>query len=139
MTEEYWKPSEIRFSVPQILWLLKYVSDSLEWPVDHRYETGYVGGPGKKQNHIAPYATVKEIVGELNARLVKCGEDGLMLEYCARIGALDEWSYQKLGRYFRLPWYEVKKRVFKALNYCRGRKRKKQSYREYRPYRKERG
>lgn len=64
---------------------------------------------------------------EIEARLEKCGLDGLVLL------AIECWgeSEASMANYFRMPEWSIRKRAKNALRYISGWKRKKQSYKEF--------
>lgn len=127
MKPEYYKPGQIYYSEPQVLWLLKNVLFHDEWPSDHM-ETGYTG-EGKQRGHNAPFVTLREIIGELNARLRLCGKAGLYLEYITLIDYEDpEHLIARLAGYHSTTPKEVSYLTNMALRYCCGRKRKQVTF-----------
>ena len=142
MQAEYYKPSGIFYNRPQFLWILRNVCGSNSWPSDNK-DSGYTGGNGRAVSHHAPYEVVKQITAECLARLARCRQDGLMLEYliltedCSftRNDWPSAYSYQKLARYMRISRDDVMFSVNTALKYCIGKRRKLMSYYDYKRYR----
>ncbi len=126
--EEYYKPSEIRYNAEQIRWLMRNVLFNETWPSDHK-ETGYSGSKGKGSGHNAPFTTIREVIGELNARLRLCGKAGLFLEYITLIDYGDtDYLTNRLAGYHGITPGEVTFLYDMALRFCRGRKRKYVSF-----------
>ncbi len=73
--QDWWEPGEIRYCEKQVLWLIKWVRLLDKWPPDGK-ETGYTGTSGKPVGYHAPFETFRCIIGELNYRLKRCGQDG---------------------------------------------------------------
>jgi len=131
MKEEYYRPREIRYTKPQIKWLILNVFGSDVWPSDGK-ETGYTGGKGKLINSHAPYETVKVITGELSARLNKCGLDGLLLCYLIKTSEGDNvYVEQEIADFLKENPDDIRFRLKTVLNYCRGRRRKLMGYGRY--------
>lgn len=131
MKEEYYKPSEIRYTREQVLWLLRNVLFHDTWPSDHK-ETGYSGGKGHTVGHHANFETIKMIIGELNARLKLCGKAGLYLEYLTLMDYGDqEYLVQRLAGYHGIESREVHLQAKMAMRFCCGRKRKSVTFKRY--------
>lgn len=128
MKEEFYSPGSIRYTKSQVLWLLKNVMDGDTWPPDHR-ETGYTGDPKKKGGRHAPYEMTKMVVGELAARLERCGEDGLALEFITRLSDGDDaYLIGRVAHYQRRQSEDVQQGITLALRYCSGFRGKQISY-----------
>ena len=125
MIEEYYKPSEIRYTREQIMWLLRNVLFQDTWPSDHRAETGYTGGQFKSHGHHANFETIKMITAELSARMKLCGAAGMYLEYltCMDFDDYDSMC-ARLAGYFGTTPREVSYQANLALRFCCRRKRK---------------
>ena len=96
-----WWPKKITFGRRQILFFIKNL-------------------PQLRKGHL-------NIAIEIEARLEKCGLDGLVLL------AIECWgeSEASMANYFRMPEWSIRKRAKNALRYISGWKRKKQSYKEF--------
>lgn len=131
MKTEYYSPGQIRYSKPQIRWLIREVFGSDVWPPDGKV-TGYTGGKGKFPNHYAPFETVKMITGELGARLNKCGLDGLLLCYLIKTSEGDDFYVEnEIANFLKENRSDIHFRLKATLNYCGGKRRKLVDYREY--------
>lgn len=116
MTEVWYSYREIRFTRYQVLWILEYAALLREgrWPVDP-IPSGYLDLPiirkkgGKEGYFIKPVETIAEI----EARLERCGTDGLILE------AMESWgkTEESLANYFKMPVWSIRKRARRALAY----------------------
>jgi len=134
MITEYYKPSEIIYTRPQFLWILRTVAGSLSWPSDGTESEGF-----GKAKQWADFEMARMIVGECMTRLAKCHQDGLMLEYLILTEECSftkgDWpsvySCQRLARYLRMSRDEAMFCVNTALNYCTGRSRRKTQYYDY--------
>lgn len=120
------------YTKPQVI----YVLENLEilkggnWP-------DVISSLIKPQKHkqIIPHAYFENpcaIAGEIEARINKCGDDGDKAKafYC------DGDSYEKISKLSRMPENEVKHRIKRVLNYCKGRQRKIANYNEWVYHRK---
>ena len=132
MTEEFYSPGRIRYREPEVVWIIKFALDGNTWPVDHRHESGYVGGKGRKVGHTAPFEVTKVNTSEILHRLRCCSLDGLNLEYVLRLSDGDEvYLIQRLADYQHRSYDEVKSGVNSALHFCCGWRRKVDSYKRY--------
>ena len=128
MKPEYYKPGEIRYSKVQILWLIRNVLFQDTWPSEH-IESGYSGGKGKSRGNNAPFVTIREIIGELNARLRQCGKAGLCLEYMTLIDYGDQnYLAERLAGYHGTTPREIFYMVNFAMRFCKGHKRKQVTF-----------
>ncbi len=134
MKPEYYKPGQIFYSEPQILWLLRNVLFQDTWPSDHK-ETGYTFAQNEKGmtlGHHANYETIRMIIGELSARLRLCGIAGLYLEYLTLIDYEDRVFLEaRLAGYTKVTPREVNHQARMALRYCCGHKRKQMTFERY--------
>lgn len=129
----WWPPREIAFRRRQMLWLIEHLPELREgyWPANPA-GSGYIDLPivrkGGVRSHQAPFITAAEYAAEVEARLEKCGIDGLILL------AIECWgeSEASLGKYLRMPEWSIRKRAKNALRYISGFKRKRRTYREFR-------
>ena len=139
MKDEYYKPSDIKkYNKYQVRWLLKYVLFQDSWPSDHK-ETGFTGGNGKQNSHIANFTITRDIIGELNARMKLCGTAGLFLEYLNVIDYEDKpYLIRRLAVYHNLPDEEVSYQANLALRFCCGHKRKRVTFNTFCIYTKAR-
>ncbi len=139
-SEEWYKPSEIRFRKNEVLWLIRNLSiiSAGTWPPEHK-ETGYTGNKGKAHSHSAHFEIPETIAGEIEARLSRCGLDGLALEFVTRLADGDDvYVIQRIANYQRRPFLQVKDGIKLALRYCRGYHRKHVSYSRFCDYTKPR-
>ncbi len=129
MKDTWYSYGSIKYSPEQNLFLLENMDwlESGRWPSQH-IESGYIGGAKSRAYKTEGYF-VKAIViiAELNVRLAACGEDGdlVVARYTDGYDEID-LSYRYGGDY-----WEVISRINSALNYCRGVRRKRQSYQQY--------
>lgn len=133
MIEEWYKPSEIRFRVSQIRWLIVHLQAIRAgyWPSQTEGYV-YLGGSERKGHHRAGFETPVAIGAELQIRAERCGIDGLMLEYCYQNDSPDKLDLEhKLARYLNTTQKKIHKRLRFALGYCSGWKRKDISYYRY--------
>ena len=133
MTEESYSPKDIRYSKPQMLWLIKNIKALRqgEWP-ESQFVSGYI-------DLIDPIAYVKGkvrakrisrhfsrragfeitcgIVADLDIRMNRCIRDVLMLE--AHFG----WdkTIGELSRHFQITEQQVTKGIYSALAYISGK------------------
>ena len=117
MSEVYYKPSEIRFSRPQMLWLIEWlpVLEVGEYPKDPK-DSGYTESPHVQTSHSshAPFETAAQIYAEVTDRLKSTGESGEVLVHEVQHG---------------LDVYELlSPPAKKALNYISGWRRREQSF-----------
>jgi len=138
MKDEYYKPSEIKYSAAQNRWLLRNVLFHDEWPSDN-LETGYSGGKGKTLGYHASYEMIRMIIGELSARLRLCGKAGLYLEYITLIDYGDiDYLTSRLAGYTHTTVEEVCYLSDMAMRFCCGRKRKRVTFEIFCRYTKSR-
>ena len=140
MKDEYYKPSEVSaYRKEHVIWLLKNVLFQDTWPSDHRTETGYSGSKGNSRGHNAPFTTIREVIGELNARLKSCGPAGLYLEYLTIVDYGDQdYLLSRLAGYHDTTPREVSYLAKMAMRYCCGRKRKHVTFDKFCSYTKSR-
>ncbi len=130
MTDKDWYSyGEIRYSLEQILFLLlhKALLESGRWPPEHK-DTGYTGSSkGRAYKHEGYFVKPIIIIAELKARLEATGFDGKLVveRYTNGYDELD------LADRHKMDYWEVVKRISKALNYCQGANRKWYSYRTW--------
>uniref|UniRef100_A0A6M3K0Q3 Uncharacterized protein n=1 Tax=viral metagenome TaxID=1070528 RepID=A0A6M3K0Q3_9ZZZZ len=126
MIEVWFSYGEIRYSKPQILFLLAHM-DLLErgyWVPRHD-DSGYLGSSkGRAYKHEGYFVKPIVIIAELTARLDATGDDGkLVIErYHLEVDELD------LADKHRLDYLTVISRIDKAIRYCSGENRKRLSY-----------
>ena len=102
-------------------------------------ETGYSGGKGRTAGHHANFEMIRMVIGELSARLRRCGKAGLYLEYITLIDYEDrEYLMGRLAGYDGNTPREVSYLTNLALRYCCGRKRKRVTFDEFCAYTKSR-
>ena len=113
MNLEWYSPGEIRFNSAQVRWMLSNWEELSEgqW-IPQCEDTGYSGYD--KRSCRAPYEMVMQVVGELDARLTACGNDGIVaLEY--------------FNPYNDLP--STARTAKNVVRYCSGYKRPQLPYR----------
>ena len=129
---DYHSPASIHYTQEQVVWIIRFALDGNTWPVDHRHESGYVGGKGRKVGHTAPFEVTKVNTSEILHRLRCCSLDGLNLEYVLRLSDSDEvYLIQRLADYQHRSYEEVKEGVKSALKFCCGWHRKHDSFKRY--------
>lgn len=127
----WWPPREITFRRKQMLFLIKSLPELREghWPVDPDRSSS-VDLPmikkGKAGRRTAYFEVPASIAAEVEARLEKCGMDGLVLE------AIECWEKTEasMAKYFGVPEWSIRKRAKNALRYISGWERRKQSYKD---------
>ncbi len=128
--EEFYTPSQIRFRKVEVLWLIRNLSiiSAGTWPPENR-ETGYSGSSKKQHSHSAYFEIPETIAGEMEARLSRCGLDGLALEFVTRLSDGDDvYVIQRIAIYQKRTFVQVKDGIKLALRYCSGHHRKHVSY-----------
>ncbi len=132
MKDEYYYPKEIKYTAREIVWLMRNVLFQDTWPSDHRIETGYTGGKGRKVGHHANFEVVQMIIAELSARLRLCGMAGLYLEYVTLIDFEDQnYVLARLAGYSGTTAEEVLSLTKMAMRFCCGRRRKQGSFNRF--------
>ncbi len=117
MTEVYYKPSEIRFSREQMLWLIEWLSVLKEgtWPPNPQ-GSGYteIASVQKSSSHHAGFETPCQFAAEIESRLKSTGESGEVLVHEVQHG---------------LDVYELlSPPAKKALNYISGWRRRSRPF-----------
>ena len=121
MAKVFYAPRDIKFTRPQVLWLIRNLPTLREgyWPKE---ESSYVDIPmGKKAGKSGAYFTKPiEYAAEIESRLERAGIDGLILE------AIECWdkSVASLASYLRVAEWVIIRRRRRALNYIVGWKRR---------------
>jgi len=132
MLDNWFAPREIYFSKPQMLWLIRHLSELKEgsYPKDF---SSYIDNTGKRTaNRKAYYETPALFVVEIEERLESAGIDGLILELIEAWGK----STASISAHLRIPEGLVKKKRDTALSYVSGWRRKKRTYREFTSHKK---
>lgn len=143
MSEEYYSPGAIKFTVKQALWLVRNLG-SLR---DGQYPpeaSNYIDIPlGKKSGrHRAPFITAADLYIEITERLEKCGFDGLILL------AMECWGETEaaLAKYLKMPEWSIRKRRKASLGYVASgparrwhntKKRKAETYEDFKRRKKQ--
>ena len=132
MQEEYYKPGQITFRRKHIVWILEHIDIMRQgiYPPDPR-RSGYVDSPGKQNNASATFEKACQLAGEVDARLNRCGIDGLMVR-AYFTGAADE---SDLARHTHMTVYDVTKHIRSTMSYCVGYRRKGITYKEHKNHR----
>ena len=133
MKQLWYSPNSVsrNYSKNKIIWVIENVFGSDYWPSENR-ESGYVG-KGKRQIDIhANYEFMRMITAEISARLARCGQDGLALEFYYRLSNGDFVDVaRRIANYLKVDDGEVVERVKTALSYCCGEERKMETYSEF--------
>lgn len=114
MAKDFYAPREIWFSRQQVLWLIRNLPTLREgyWPAE---ASSYIDIPIRKKTRStqAYFETPIDYAVEIQARLEKCGLDGLILE------AIEGWdkSVASMAAYLRKPEWSIRKRRKNALGY----------------------
>jgi len=111
MTDKWYSPGEIRFTVRQSLWLIRNLG-SLQ---DGHYPaevSNYIDTGGRKSRK-APFETAADYYAEITDRLERCGIDGLILI------SIEAWgmSIASLSKYFNRPEWSIMRSRKTALGY----------------------
>ena len=133
----WYSPGAIFFTYKTALWLIQNLGSlrSGYWPPE---ASSYIDLPpgGKSGKHRAYFETPIGYAAEIEARMERCGTDGLILE------AMESWgkTEESLANYFRMPMWSVRKRARRALAYVASgparrwhttKKRKGETYQEF--------
>ena len=134
--EEWWSPGAVfaRFSAKQIDWVCEHATLMREgkYPPECR-ETGYEEGSGKNTTTLAPFIVACEVVGELSARVMRCGSDAFYMEYVYGLNGIHEpHDLTKFCHERHLDIDMVKRRIRSVKEYCEGSERKEESYKDFR-------
>lgn len=136
MSEEkdFYSPSEISFSKPQVVWLLKHLAIIRvgSWPSDYK-ETGYTGSKKGTLHHRAYFETPVSIAAELDHRIEQAGVDGILLEFVCSVDPADKVQLEyHIAQAMRLELNDIDRRIETALRFCSGYHRKSRNYRQFR-------
>ena len=130
--DEWYAPGEIRYNRPQVIWLLGHLPTLQEgiWPT-RSDESGYTDAPRVQHTRstTGPHEVPCQIAAELDARLERTAQDGVMLKLIYTYG---EDVFQVAAQ-FHVTMGEVERRTGMALRYCSGWRRKRYDYRSRRP------
>lgn len=131
----WFSPGEITFRREHMLFLINHLPELRDgfYPPNPK-ETGYVDPKVMTSQMFkgAYFETPAGLAAEVDARLSKCGIDGLMVEarYCW------EKSEESLAKCLGLPTPTVFQRIANALRFISGWERKQRSYREFTRHKK---
>ena len=111
--KDHYSPGEIRFTVQQALWLIRNLAELRlgYWPAD---ASNYIDIPGTRSGlRRAPFETPIGYAVEIQARLERCGIDGVILE------AMESWnkSPESMSQYLNIPEWSIRKKRKSALGY----------------------
>ncbi len=123
MAVEWYSPGQIRYLRDDIIWMIAAVLplDAGQWPPEPK-DSWYTGNQ-KTPSHSAPFEKPSVVRAEVEQRIGMTKSDGDTLV----------WEIQHGYEYYELLCPAAKK----ALNYiCSGKKRRKQSYAEWKSHRK---
>lgn len=137
MTEDYYKPNEIRYSRQQIEWLIPLLPllRSGSYPRDPT-ESGYTQAPGKRQVKAkASFIMAAEIASELDWRIQQAGWEGLITEMV--YSNLDDryWAMQHIAESLEMDINEVERVTSRVIRYLAGFKRRQRTYSQWRNHR----
>lgn len=121
MTDRWFAPKDICFTIEQVIWLLENLSAIREgnWPPR---PSGYVEPKiYVKHGHHAYYEVPVMIAAELLVRLENAGQDGAMARMLYVYGE-DEGA---IARHWHTTSDIVTYRINRALRYCSGWKRRR--------------
>ena len=134
MQSQWYGYSEIRYTEDQIVFLLQNSSLLRDgrWPPNPS-DSGYTGSPqGKQFRHEGNFVKPAIIIAELELRLTRCGEDGLLLEYLILLDYGDmQYLEAKLAGYLHTTLEDIHRRSKLALKYCKRNRRKITNYRDF--------
>ena len=128
MIAAYYSKGQIVFTRAQVRWLLKLLPDIRQgdWP---RESSGYTDIPKiKKRGRLGAYFEDPVLIAaELETRLERCGQDGLILE------AIHGWdkTVESMAAYLRCPAWSIRRRAKNALSYVSGKARKAEPYKQF--------
>ena len=125
---EWYSPSEIRFWVEHIEWIILHL-DTLEqgyWPPDS-HPTGYTDVRGPKRGHRAYFEVPVCIAAEVTYRLKQCGADGMLARKCLA----DGWDIQSLAELMKIHQSQIETRVKRVLLFCSGWRRRRITFDEF--------
>lgn len=127
--KDFYKPSDIRYCGVQVVWLLQNPClDEGRWPNEHR-ETGYIGN-SKSNHHSAYFEVTMCVIGELNKRISRCGNDGIIFRQMYSSGI------EQVGDMVRLHPHLAKNGTIEqiagqVMSYVTGYRRKRISYKRF--------
>ena len=102
-----------------------------EYPPENRI-TGYEGGNGGQSTQ-ATFVNPCEVIGELSARVMKCGRDAFYMEYIYGLNGIHEpHDLTRCCHERHLDIEHVERRIRSVKDYCEGKKRKVESYDDWR-------
>ena len=133
--ELYFNIWEIRYSAPQIRWLIPILPALRLGQYPQRItDTGYFDPQisGKGGTPKTPFARAVEIAAELDARIETAGLDGLLLEFLYSGDTQDMLSMmQHFGNCLDCRLENIQYRIKRALSFVKGYRRKRVSYRDF--------
>lgn len=141
MVEVWFSFGEIKFTTPQILWLIENLETLKEgnWPTEPR-ETGYVGGSGNaNQQYHAEFENPSMMAAEIDVRLDACDQDGYRDGTLTRRVVADRWDIWSLAILMRIDHRQLQNRINRALRYISGRRRRPYTYHDFCHHRRRRG
>ncbi|KKN70418.1 hypothetical protein LCGC14_0431130 [marine sediment metagenome] len=116
----WWSYGSIYFTLAQVKWLLEHLNELREgrWPPEHKV-SGYTGSPKRVIRKEGSFVRPAIIAAEMDVRLSKTGNDGLLLE--ARYNGTED---SELCSEFNLTQEDLDRRITKALKYITGEHRR---------------
>jgi len=133
-----WPGKFILFARPQVFWLLntQFTFEGISGYTNEKVHKSKITG--------APFEGISCIVGEIKARLARCGEAGEALVYEAVNATRIPEMYGKdedgkIVIIHREEFIGLSDPAMRALNYCSGWRRRRQTYAEWRYDRERRG
>ena len=131
LPQDWYGPTTITFSIPQIYWLFKYYDLLKDGKWMHK-TSGYIDQPEMfapyRVNPGAYFEDAIGVIAKLHHRLKLCGKDGELI-YCCRC------LHYEVGRLIRLMGITQEKmeRIeYMVTDYCHGKYVREQTYDEFR-------
>jgi len=133
--KEWYSPHSIKFSKAEVKWLISILPllRSGFYPPNPK-ESGYTDSKiySKRVFRGAKFETPVLLATELDMRLERCGQDGLLLEFLYSQDPADELQViQHIAGCLNTDIWEVNRRIGRALRYVCGRNFKNSTYKEF--------
>lgn len=131
MIDEWYAPSEVwsRWWKPHCVWVLTHFIELKEGHYPTRDGgSGYTDGYGRSKSYHTSHATAEaeEMYAEMDRRLVKCREDGVLLKLHYAMGE----GIDVIAKHFGVTEEEIVRRMQTALKYI-ARKKVNYAYRRW--------
>lgn len=116
------------FSRNHVIWILHNLLTLEEGCRPMEYSSSYTELPMKRKGGgWAPFEGPVGLAAVITKRLEKCGQDGVLVYLCYCFGR----DWQIIARMMGLDYYDMKKRMNRAIDYISGAEPKKTTYREF--------